>query len=58
MDFCVAIEFKILPLFCFREHNCRGWKRAAIFLIKCNIFNILDSFILPVNNVGRRMYML
>jgi hypothetical protein len=41
VDFC-APKFKTLPLFCFREHNCRTWRGATIYIVKCNIFNMQD----------------
>jgi len=46
-----TIKNKTLPLFCFPEHNCRGWRRAAVSVIKCYIFNVQDSFILLTNNM-------
>jgi hypothetical protein len=44
--FCATTKYKTLPLFCFREHSWRGWRRADVFVIKSNIFKIQDNFIL------------
>jgi len=35
-------------LFCFRKHGCRGWRLAAVLIIKCNVLNMQDSIILPI----------
>jgi hypothetical protein len=45
-DFYVVIKYKKKLLFyiCFLEHNCRGLRQAAAFVIK---FNMQDSFVLP-----------
>jgi hypothetical protein len=43
MGFCAAIKDKTLSLFRFLEHNCRHWKQAAEFVIKCNVFNMQDN---------------
>jgi len=50
-NFCALIIYKPLPLFCFRQHSCCGWRRATEFVIKCNTFNMQDTFILFTNNV-------
>jgi hypothetical protein len=49
VDFRAAIKRKTLPLCCFREHNYRGWKRAAVLLNKSNRYshNKQASFIFP-----------
>jgi hypothetical protein len=51
VDICAAVKYKTLSLFCFGGHNYRGWRLAAAFMIKCNIFNMQDSFILRTSNV-------
>jgi hypothetical protein len=46
MDFYVWIKYKTqLPL-CFGEHNLCGWRQAAVFVMKCNMLNMQQSFVL------------
>jgi hypothetical protein len=51
VDLCAVIKYKkkkkALPL-SFQECNCHSLRQAAVFVIKCNIFNVQGSFILPV----------
>jgi len=51
VDFCAMIKYKTLLLFCSQEGNYRLCRQAAVFVIKYNIFNMQDSFILLTNNV-------
>jgi hypothetical protein len=36
-----------VTLFCFREYNYRGWRWAAVFVIKFNVFNLKRQFYIP-----------
>jgi hypothetical protein len=45
------VDFYAAITFCFREHNFSDWKRTAVSLTKCNIFNMKDIFILLINDV-------
>jgi len=45
-------KYKTLVLFCFREYNFHCWKRAAVFVIKWNMFNMQGNFILVTDNAN------
>jgi hypothetical protein len=42
-EVCASVQSKTLALFCFPEHNCSNWRRAALFVMKCSIFNMHDG---------------